>query len=79
MARLVWFVLHDGRSVVAGCDSATRDALASAISSPGATITLKSDDAVEQIPGSAVREFVLFDSRKSVPPSSSIYRSFSSE
>ena len=74
MARLVWFVLKDGRSVVGGCGAATRDSLASAIASPGTTITLTSDDSVERIPGSAVREFVLFDSRAAVPPSSAIYR-----
>ncbi len=72
--RLVWFVLNDGRSVVAGCGSATRDSLASAIASPGTTITFTSDDSVERIPGSAVREFVLFDCRSAVPPSSAIYR-----
>jgi len=74
MTRLVWFVLTDGRSVVAGCGSATRDSIASAIAAPGTTITLTSDDAVERIPGTAVREFVLFDSRASVPASSAIYR-----
>ena len=74
MARLVWFVLKDGRSVVAGCGTATRDSLATAIADPGVTITFTSDDAVERIPGSAIREFVLFDSRAAVPSSSSIYR-----
>ncbi len=74
MPRLVWFVLNDGRSVVAGCGSATRDSLASAIAAPGTTITLTSDDSVEHIPGSAVRDFVLFESRAIVPPSAAIYR-----
>ena len=74
MARLVWFVLNDGRSVVAGCGSATRDALASAIATPGRTITFTSDTSIERIPGSDVREFVLFDSRAAVPISSAIYR-----
>lgn len=74
MPRLVWFVLNDGRSVVAGCGSATRDSLASAIAAPGTTITFTSDDSVEHIPGSAVRDFVLFESRATVPPSAAIYR-----
>jgi hypothetical protein len=74
MPRLVWFVLHDGRSVVAGCGSETRDSLADAIAAPGKTITLTSDDSVEHIPGSAVRDFILFDSRAKVPSSAAIYR-----
>jgi hypothetical protein len=59
--RLVWFVLNDGRSVVAGCGSATRDSLADAIAAPGKTITVASEDGEEHIPGSAVRDFVLFE------------------
>ena len=74
MARLVWFVLKDGRSVIAGCDFATRDSLASAIAVPGRTITIASDDGVQQIPGSAIREFVVFDSRSAVLQSSAICR-----
>jgi hypothetical protein len=74
MPRLVWFVLHDGRSVVAGCGSETRDSLAHAIAAPGNTITFTSDDSVEHIPGSAVRDFILFDSRAKVPSSAAIYR-----
>jgi hypothetical protein len=74
MSRFVWFVLNDGRSVVAGCESETRDSLASAIASPGMTITFASDDLEEKIPGTAVRSFVLFDSRSSAPPPAAIYR-----
>lgn len=74
MARLVWFVLNDGRSVIAGCDATTRDKLESAIATPGKTITLTSDTSIERIAGSEVREFLLFDSRASVPRSSAIYR-----
>ena len=74
MARLVWFVLNDGRSVVAGCGGATRDSLANAIAAPGTTITFTSDDNVEHIAGSEIRDFVLFDSRTKVPSSSAIYR-----
>jgi hypothetical protein len=74
MTRLVWFVLNDGRSLVAGCGAATRDSLASAIAEPGTTITFSSGDAMEQIPGSAVRDFVVFDARATVPPAAAIYR-----
>jgi hypothetical protein len=74
MARLVWFVLNDGRSVVAGCGLETRDSLANAIAAPGKTITFTSDENIEHIPSSAIRDFVLFDSRAQVPSSSAIYR-----
>ncbi len=74
MPRLVWFVLNDGRSVVAGCGSETRDSLANAIAAPGTTITFTSDDSVEHIPGSEVRDFILFDSQAKVPPTAAIYR-----
>lgn len=74
MPRLVWFVLNDGRSVVAGCGSATRDALSSALAEPDRMLTLTSDDAVEHIPSGYVRDFVVFDSKSPVPPASSIYR-----
>ncbi|MGZ5476800.1 MAG: hypothetical protein ACXW29_11415 [Thermoanaerobaculia bacterium] len=74
MTRLAWFVLNDGRSFVAGCGAATRDSLASAIAEPGTTITFTSDDAVEHIPGSDVRDFVVFDSRTAVPSAAAIYR-----
>lgn len=74
MPRLVWFVLNDGRSVVAGCGSATKETLSRALSDEQSTLTLTSDDAVERIPAAAVRDFVLFDSRSSVPPATAIYR-----
>jgi hypothetical protein len=74
MPRLVWFVLNDGRSVVAGCGSATRDKLASALKRPEAMLTLTSDDSVEHIPGGYVRDFVLFDAKSPVPAATSIYR-----
>ncbi len=74
MPRLVWLVLNDGRSVVAGCGSATRETVASALAQPDKTLTFTSDDAVEHIPSSFVRDFVLFDARSSIPPATSIYR-----
>ena len=51
MARLVWFVLTDGRSFV-----------------------LSSEDAVEQIPANAVRDFVVFESKAKLPAATAIYR-----
>ena len=74
MPRLVWLVLHDGRSVVAGCGSSSRDAVANALSQPGRTVTLTSDDAVVHIPSGAIRDFVVVDTRSPVPPATSIYR-----
>lgn len=74
MPRLVWFVLNDGRSVVAGCGSATKEALSSALSDEGSTLTFTLDDAVERIPANAVRDFVFFEARSAVPAATSIYR-----
>jgi hypothetical protein len=74
MPRLVWFVLNDGRSLVAGCGTATRDGLASALAEPDSVLTLTSDDAVEHIPTGSVRDFVLFDAKTPVPAATSIYR-----
>ena len=74
MPRLVWMVLKDGRSVVAGCGSTTRERLERALAEPGHTLTFTSDDRVDVLPTSAVRDFILFDSRSTVPAASSIYR-----
>ena len=74
MPRLVWMVLKDGRSVVAGCGLTTREGLELALAKPDHTLTFTSDDRVDILPTSAVRDFVLFDARSSVPPASSIYR-----
>lgn len=74
MARLVWFVLTDGRSVVAGCGAATRDSLENAIAQPGRSFVLASDNSVEQIPASAVRDFVVFESKAKLPAATAIYR-----
>ena len=74
MARLVWFVLNDGRSVVAGCDSATRAMLVNVLSGPGRTLTLSSGSIVEKIPSSSVRDFIIFDARSRIPEETSIYR-----
>ena len=74
MARLVWFVLNDGRSVVAGCEAATRDSLVRVLSRPGCTLTLSSDRVVECIPSSNVRDFIIFDARSRIPEETSIYR-----
>jgi hypothetical protein len=74
MPRLIWLVLNDGRSVVAGCGSATQETMASALAQPDKTLTLTSDDAVEHIPSSFIRRFVLFEAKSLIPPASAIYR-----
>lgn len=74
MPRLVWMVLNDGRSVVAGCGSTTREGLELALAKPDHTLMFTSDDRVDVLPTSAVRDFVFFDARSSVPQASSIYR-----
>ena len=74
MQRLIWLVLNDGRSVVAGCGSATREVVADAIAEPEKVLMLASDDGVERIPASAVRDFVLFEARAPIPPEAGIPR-----
>ena len=74
MPRLVWMVLNDGRSVVAGCGSTTREGMELALARPDHTLMFTSDDRVDILPTSAVRDFVLFDARSNVPAASSIYR-----
>lgn len=74
MPKLVWMVLQDGRSVVAGCGAATHEELTSAIAAPGVTLTLTSDDAVDRIAAAEVRDFVVFDARSPIPSASAIYR-----
>jgi hypothetical protein len=74
MTRLVWMVLNDGRSVIAGCGSETRESLKRALGQPEKTLTFTSDDAVEHIDGSSVRGFIIFDSKSAIPPSATIYR-----
>jgi hypothetical protein len=74
MPRIVWLVLKDGRSVVAGCGTTTREGFERALARPDHHLTLTSDDRVDVLPSSAVRDFVLFDARSSVPSASAIYR-----
>ena len=74
MPRIVWLVLTDGRSVVAGCGTTTREGFERALAEPDHTLTLTSDDRVDLLPASAVRDFVLFDACSSVPIASAIYR-----
>ena len=74
MPRLVWFVLNDGRSVVAGCGTTSKATFERALAEPEQVLTLTSDDHVDTIPSSDVRDFVMFDARSSVPPASAIYR-----
>lgn len=73
LPRLVWLVLDDGRSVVAGCGSATREGIEHALTREP-TLTLTSDDRVDELPCSSVRDFVMFDARSNVPSASAIYR-----
>jgi hypothetical protein len=74
MPRLVWMVLNDGSSVVAGCGSTTREGLERALAEPGHLLTFTSDDRVDVLPTSSVRDFIVFDARSTVPAASSIYR-----
>jgi hypothetical protein len=74
MARLIWMVLRDGRSVIAGCGGATRERIERALADPERTLTLTSDERVDLVKTESVREYVLFDARSSVPPASAIYR-----
>jgi len=71
--RLLWLALNDGRSVVAGCGSATRERVELALSEEP-MLTLTSDDRVDQLPCSSVRDFAMFDAGSNVPSASAIYR-----
>ena len=74
MARLVWFVLNDGRSLVAGAGAATRESLVSALSRPGTRLTLTTEGSiVEEIASDDVRDFVVFDAKSSLSHPASIY------
>lgn len=75
ITRLVWFVLDDGTSVVAGCGTATRDAVAVALQNPRAMLTLRSRDAVEQLAACSIREFVVFDATTPALRATAIQRS----
>ena len=72
MTRLVWMVLRDGRSVVASCAQATREDVARAIAQPGRTLTVNYVNSFESIPNSAIRDFVVFDSRSDPDQDSAI-------
>lgn len=74
MPGLVWLVLKDGRSVIAGCTPGSRDSIASALAEPHRTLTFTSDDAVEHIPSAYVRSFVMFETKSRIPSAASIYR-----
>jgi hypothetical protein len=74
MHRLVWMVLNDGRSVVAGCGGTSNELLSDAFSRRDSMLVLSSDDGVQHISCAAVREYMLLDSKSTIPPSTSIYR-----
>lgn len=74
MPRLVWMVLDDGRSVVAGCGAETREGFERAMAQPDHMLTLTSDDRVDVLPSRNVRDFIVCDTRSTVPAASAIYR-----
>ncbi|HEX7192007.1 MAG TPA: hypothetical protein VF381_10605 [Thermoanaerobaculia bacterium] len=74
MPRLVWMVLNDGRSVVAGCGTTTTAVLDEVFEKRDSMLVLTSDDGVEHIASAAVRNYVVFDSKSQIPPATSIYR-----
>jgi len=73
MPRLVWFVLKNGRSVIAGCGHLNREAFQLLLDEPYRWMTLTADASVEFIRGEEIREFRLFDSELRMPADSSIY------
>jgi len=74
--HLVWMILDDGRSLVAGCGPDSREGLERALADPSSLLALTSDDRVDLVPTSAVREFVLCDVDSRIPEASVVYRSF---
>jgi len=74
MPRLVWMVLNDGRSVVAGCGTTATAVLDEVFEKRDSMLVLTSDDGVEHIASAAVRNYVVFDSKSQIPPATSIYR-----
>lgn len=74
MSRLVHLVLKDGRSVVGGCDIPSRERIELALADPGRTLTLTSDDRVDVLPASEVRDFALVDGDSAIPHASRVYR-----
>ena len=74
MPKLVWMVLNDGRSVVAGCGTTATAVLDEVFEKRDSMLVLTSDDGVEHIASAAVRNYVVFDSKSQIPPATSIYR-----
>jgi hypothetical protein len=74
MPKLVWMVLNDGRSVVAGCGNTATSVLDEVFEKRDSMLVLTSDDRVEHIASAAVRNYVVFDSKSQIPPATSIYR-----
>lgn len=73
MARLVWLVLKNGRSVVAGCGKLNRQAFESLIAEPHRWMTLTAEESVDFIRGAEIRDFRLFEAEFHVPSGSAIY------
>lgn len=73
MPRLVWFVLKNGRSVIAGCGHLNREAFQRLMDEPYRWMTLTADASVEFIRGAEIREFQLLDLDTGIPADPSIY------
>lgn len=72
MPRMVWFVLKDGRSVIAGCDAMTKEGLAEALAS-SSTLTLTGDDSVEILTSKEILNFVSFEVAMDIPRRAAIF------
>lgn len=74
MKRLVWFVLRDGRSVVAECGVATKESLQRALANPSSIVKLTSDEMTSEIIAGDIRDFVVFESKAALRAPSSVHR-----
>ncbi|HVT43482.1 MAG TPA: hypothetical protein VMT00_03750 [Thermoanaerobaculia bacterium] len=72
MPRMVWFVLKDGRSMIASCDGMTRERLGEALR-VDRILTLTADDQVARLDASDIRDYLLFDSYIELPPNIAVY------
>lgn len=75
MSRVVWLVLKNGESVIAGCGKLDREAFDSLMAEPHRWMTLKGEETVRFIRGDEIRDFRLFDAEIQIEASSSIRHS----
>jgi hypothetical protein len=61
MSRLAWFLLQDGRSVIASCEAATAEKLRQAIRRGDGRLVFTGEEEVQVLPSSQVRGFTLLD------------------